>query len=275
MMFARVPLRSIAGYLNRLAVVQSPLCPVIAGLGKVAMRIQIEFQGPGFVAVPNHVVDMIGGRLSCEAFAALVALAKLPVGSEWSVSGICAKLGFSRRSWERASRDLRAVGALFDAEGDVCRGADGKIRGRVLAVRWPDEAKPRRVVSGPKRTVTDMSETCKGLRSKPTCRKRVVRCAEVIEVLDKNDVSARVPAASLNKHKGEAAAPTGGKAASPAPSTQSEAMRAGVFLLPDAVMSDYRRCARPGETRQAWLLRCHGGVVPSAVSQSAENGQGV
>lgn len=211
------------------------------------MRVSIQFQGPGFVAVPNHVAAMVPALLSAEALGALVRMALLPIGSDWNVSTVCKLAGLSRRAWERVSRELRAVGALRD---DPFRGDDGKVRGRVLSVCWPEKPKRERASSVPKTTKTETHKTCASSAQKPKRTKRVFRSSQVIEVLDKNDSDVPNLSADIKTKTGEAVAvaPTGGKAAAASPVCPSSLTRferdrlltglsvvlGGVLVKPDA-----------------------------------------
>ena len=95
--------------------------------------VETDFQGPGFVAVPNHVAQRRG--LAPEALGLLVYLASQPRGFivRWSV--ICDHFGMGKDRWQRIGRDLRAIGAMQVQE---VRGAGGRIIGRRVVVRWPD-----------------------------------------------------------------------------------------------------------------------------------------
>lgn len=185
------------------------------------MRIRIEFQGPGFVAVPNHVAAMVPGKLSAEALGVLVRLALLPVGSDWNVSTVLTKCGLGRRAWERVSRELRAVGALFD---DAPRGADGTLRGRVLSVRWP--APPVRSARA-KKPVTEQHVLSVSDAQKPKRTKRAFRSSQPVELIEEKPVECAKPAVPLKTKTGEAVAvaPTGGKAAAASPVDPSSLTR--------------------------------------------------
>lgn len=95
--------------------------------------VETDFQGPGFVAVPNHVAQRRG--LAPEALGLLVYLASQPRGFivRWSV--ICDHFGMGKDRWQRIGRDLRAIGAMQVQE---IRGAGGRVIGRRVVVRWPD-----------------------------------------------------------------------------------------------------------------------------------------
>jgi hypothetical protein len=95
--------------------------------------VETDFQGPGFVAVPNHVAQRRG--LAPEALGLLVYLASQPRGFivRWSV--ICDHFGMGKDRWQRIGRDLRAIGAMQVQE---VRGSGGRVIGRRVVVRWPD-----------------------------------------------------------------------------------------------------------------------------------------
>lgn len=95
--------------------------------------VETDFQGPGFVAVPNHVAQRRG--LSPEGLGLLVYLASQPRGFivRWSV--ICDHFGMGKDRWQRIGRELRAIGAMQLHE---LRGAGGRVIGRRVVVRWPD-----------------------------------------------------------------------------------------------------------------------------------------
>ena len=102
---------------------------------KVDYVIETDFQGPGFVAVPNHVAQRPG--LSPEALGLLVYLASQPRGFivRWSV--ICAHFGMGKDRWQRIGRELRLIGAM---EVQQVRGPGGRVIGRRVLVRWPSPA---------------------------------------------------------------------------------------------------------------------------------------
>ena len=104
--------------------------------------VETDFQGPGFVAVPNHVAQRRG--LAPEALGLLVYLASQPRGFivRWSV--ICDHFGMGKDRWQRIGRDLRAIGAMQVQE---VRGAGGRIIGRRVVVRWPDPQPVEAVVA--------------------------------------------------------------------------------------------------------------------------------
>lgn len=102
--------------------------------------VELDFDGPGFVAVPNGVVD--DARLSAEALAVLVYLARLAGGRGpriVRVAAICKRFGFGKDKWQRIARELRAVGALADNFG---RTDDGRNIVRSLVVGWPKPVDP-------------------------------------------------------------------------------------------------------------------------------------
>lgn len=102
---------------------------------------ELEFEGPGFVAVPNSVVD--DERLSADALAVLVYLARLSGGRGprvVRVAAICKRFEWGKDKWQRVARELRAVGALSDNFDG--RTPDGRHIVRSLSVGWP-KAKPK------------------------------------------------------------------------------------------------------------------------------------
>ena len=102
--------------------------------------VELEFDGPGFVAVPNGVVD--DARLGAEALAVLVYLARLAGGRGpriVRVAAICKRFDFGKDKWQRIARELRAVGALSDNFG---RTDDGRNIVRSLVVGWPKPVQP-------------------------------------------------------------------------------------------------------------------------------------
>lgn len=105
------------------------------------MLIQTEFQQSPFVAVPRHVVQMVGTKISPEALGVLVWLAARPVGAQVSVPHISRAMGFGKDKWQRIGRELRAVGALFSMPV-VCN-ETGRVYGQALGVRWPDAPKAK------------------------------------------------------------------------------------------------------------------------------------
>lgn len=95
--------------------------------------IETDFQGPGFVAVPNHVAQRPG--FPPDALGVLVYLASQPRGFivRWSV--VCGHFGIGKDRWQRIARDLREIGAM---EVQTMRGPGGRILGRRVLVRWPE-----------------------------------------------------------------------------------------------------------------------------------------
>lgn len=96
--------------------------------------VETSFQGPGFVAVPNHVAQ--SGNLSPEALGVLVYFASLPRGYIARVSSVQEAFSIGKDKWQRIARELRAAGAMDVHE---VRGPGGRIVGRRVVVRWPDE----------------------------------------------------------------------------------------------------------------------------------------
>ena len=102
--------------------------------------IELDFAGPGFVPVPNHVAD--DARLSDGAVAVLVFLARQAAQRRGvlRVSVVRERFGYGKDKWQRIARELRAVGALGDVYG---RTGDGRSIVRAVAVRWPAPAAKR------------------------------------------------------------------------------------------------------------------------------------
>jgi len=100
--------------------------------------IQTEFQGPGFVAVPNAVAQM--ENLSAEALGVLVWLASLPKGFLVRRSGILSRFRIGRDKWQRIARELTDHCALR-IEKDRLPG--GQFVSRYV-VKWPE---PERVLA--------------------------------------------------------------------------------------------------------------------------------
>lgn len=97
-------------------------------------QIETSFQGPGFVAVPNHIAQDLD--LSPEALGVLVYLASKPNGWRMSPDDVKARFGMGKDRWQRIARELRAVGAMVV---EALRGAGGQLLGRLVRVRWPEQ----------------------------------------------------------------------------------------------------------------------------------------
>lgn len=97
--------------------------------------VETQFEGPGFVAVPNAVAQL--AELSADALGVLVWLASLPKGFAVRRSTILERFRLGKDKWQRIARDLAAVGAL---ELRKERRAGGQFASRYL-VRWPDPAR--------------------------------------------------------------------------------------------------------------------------------------
>lgn len=212
------------------------------------VRIKIEFQGPGFVAVPNHVAAMVGQvigdlvpqfdrdqrkvsddtaaeRFTASDLGALVVFAMLPVGSEWSARWAQDRLGIGRDAWQAIARRLRAVGAMWD---DTLTGEDGRHRGRCLAVRWPElaaGAKARKrgtkggAAGGWKHRKPGKPNDGKPGSvgpGKPNDGKPGIRSSQVIEIVGETvGEVCENPVAPKTKTDGDDAAPLGVAASSP------------------------------------------------------------
>lgn len=132
-------------------VTQSGWCVQSSPLGKglkghrMDYVVELDFEGPGFVAVPNSVVD--DQEVSADALAVLVYLARLAGGRGSRivrVSAVRDRFGWGKERWQRVSRELRSVGALVDNFG---RSDDGRNVVRSLSVGWP-KAKAKRETCG-------------------------------------------------------------------------------------------------------------------------------
>ena len=95
--------------------------------------IQTQFQGPGFVAVPNHVAQ--NAALSPEALGVLVYFASLPAGFVLRVSSVRERFNLGKDRWQRIARELRDVGAM---EVEAVPSQGGRFTGKRVLVRWPD-----------------------------------------------------------------------------------------------------------------------------------------
>lgn len=185
------------------------------------MRVRIEFQGPGFVAVPNGVAAMLGGALTPDALAVLVFCALRPVGSEWNVDTIRSGLGWGRDRWNGAAGVLRTLGALWD---EVNTGDDGRHRGRVLCIRWPDVPKVVAKVRRPGKPKA--GKAGQGRPGKPKAGKPGFRSSQVPDfVVETDDQLAQLDVASKTK-TAEGVAPSG--AATPSAGVHPESVASGV-----------------------------------------------
>jgi hypothetical protein len=111
--------------------------------------IETSFQGPGFVAVPNHVLD--DERLSPEAIGVLVWFARKPVGWIARTSAVRERFAMGKDRWQRIARELRAVGAI---RVERIRTAAGVISGSRFVICWPEPvacAEPDKPVSATSR----------------------------------------------------------------------------------------------------------------------------
>ena len=94
--------------------------------------IETDFEGPGFVPVPNAVAQH--AALSAEALGVLVYLASLPRGFVLRVGTVQERFGIGKDKWQRIARELREVGAM---DAQPVRGSGGRVVGKRVAVRWP------------------------------------------------------------------------------------------------------------------------------------------
>lgn len=97
--------------------------------------IETDFQGPGFVAVPNAVAQ--SADVSADALGVLVYLASMPRGWIARVAVIQERFGLGKDKWQRIARELREVGALHVEQ---VRTEGGRVSGRRVRVRWPELA---------------------------------------------------------------------------------------------------------------------------------------
>ena len=96
-------------------------------------QIQTEFQGPGFVAVPNSVAQ--SPDISADALGVLVYLASQPHGFIARVAVIQERFGMGKDKWQRIARELRDLGAM---QSHAIRGTGGRVIGKRVVVRWPE-----------------------------------------------------------------------------------------------------------------------------------------
>lgn len=96
--------------------------------------IETNFQGPGFVAVPNAVAQ--SADLSPEALGVLVYLASLPRGFVLRVSTVMERFKMGKDRWQRIAREFRKVGVMPESP-EIVRGAGGRAIGRRMSVSWP------------------------------------------------------------------------------------------------------------------------------------------
>jgi len=102
----------------------------------MSYTIRTQFQGPGFVAVPNYVAA--DERLSADALGVLVYLAAMPSGFTVRVGDIMARFKLGKDRWQRIARELRAAGALHVEP--LHDRQSGRVYGRAVIVRWPEMA---------------------------------------------------------------------------------------------------------------------------------------
>jgi hypothetical protein len=102
--------------------------------------IETDFEGPGFVAVPNHVIDR--DDLSPEALGVLVWMARRPRGYIIRATAVQSHFRMGRDRWQRIARELRAAGALRNHRlRDL---ETGRMAGEAAVIGWPAEkAKPK------------------------------------------------------------------------------------------------------------------------------------
>ena len=98
--------------------------------------VETDFEGPGFVAVPNHVLDVPG--LSPEAIGLLVWFARQPRGFIARASAVQDRFGIGKDRWQRIARELRATGAIRLVR---LRATSGRLAGGHYVIRWPSPAR--------------------------------------------------------------------------------------------------------------------------------------
>jgi len=200
-------------------------------------QIQTQFQGPGFVAVPNYVAQ--ASALSPEALGVLVYLASLPRGFVARVSVIQERFALGKDKWQRIAREMREAGAMVT---EAIRGSGGRVIGKRVIVRWPDETQPDQA-QGTESRETRPSDRKPG---KPTVGKPAKHCRETRQTLPGN------PAPYKEKEETQA------RAQKPAPVARRKGGGSGAasgLVLPPAVMYAYLNEAKPGETREAFAAR--------------------
>lgn len=106
--------------------------------------IETDFQGPGFVAVPNHVLDLPG--LSPEAIGVLVWFARQARGFIARAAAVQARFDMGKDRWQRIAAELRAVGAIRLVR---MRDRHGRLAGGHYVIRWPDAARSPVVLAVP------------------------------------------------------------------------------------------------------------------------------
>lgn len=106
--------------------------------------IETDFEGPGFVAVPNHVIDR--DDLSPEALGVLVWMARRPRGYIIRATAIQQHFRMGKDRWQRIARELRAAGAMRTNE--LRDTETGRLCGRAAVIGWPQPIAPKR--KGPK-----------------------------------------------------------------------------------------------------------------------------
>ena len=151
----------------------------------MSVQIQIQRQEVPFLMTPHEASSRAGKDFSLAAFGALVAILALPNGSMWSVKQLQTRLGVGKSAWDRITRELRAVGAVWDCVSNDPR--TGRIS-RVIAFGWPgsvvpDEGRWKRREAG---FPTD-GKTARKVVKKPCGGKPASRSAQVIEIVDENE----------------------------------------------------------------------------------------
>lgn len=109
------------------------------------MLIETDFEQVPFVAVPRHVVRLVGHMVdlgggvsrpfSAEALGVLVWLAARPPRAQVGVGYLRAVMGWGEDKWRRVRQELVAVGALVSAP--TRDASSGRVVGSGFKVRWP------------------------------------------------------------------------------------------------------------------------------------------
>lgn len=195
--------------------------------------VQTDFQGPGFVAVPNHVAD--DDRLSADALGVLVWMAAKPAGFTIRRASILKRFGFGPRKWQRIRRELIAAGAATPAQ--LQDPETGRMHGESLLVRWPE----KRAEEG-RDTGT--------LKARSRCSDRDAKSALPDAKKASGRRSNRAPYKEQEEDKGARARARADE--KPAPASRPDGR--GAVLDPETFAA-YLLDAYPGESRADWLKR--------------------
>lgn len=208
--------------------------------------IETDFEGPGFVAVPNHVAQRRG--LSPDALGVLVYLASQPRGFIARWSAVCAHFGMGKDRWQRIARELRVVGAM---DAQPIRGARGRVIGRCVSVRWPRP--PVEVEPGAESREIPLSDRKPG---KPAAGKSAKSSREIRQVEPENPA----PYKDERKTHGAKSRATASRRSPPDGGGGSPVANGDVAPLPDvAALSAFQR----DQIRRGASLTVAGRVVPA------------